>query len=57
MNVEVTSPSEFQGSVLTSLTKRHGVVVGQDHAEGFVSLFVEVGQNLNVLFIQTTDSS
>lgn len=45
MNVEVTAPSEFQGGVLTSLTKRHGVVVGQDHAEGFFSLFAEVPLN------------
>lgn len=45
MNVEVTAPSECQGSVLTSLTKRHGVVVGQDQADGFFSLFAEVPLN------------
>lgn len=42
MKVEVVAPVEFQGSVLGSLTKRHGVVIGQDSTEGYCSVLCEV---------------
>lgn len=42
MTVEVTAPTEFQGSVLSGLTKRHAVITGQDATEGYFSVFCEV---------------
>lgn len=42
MTVEVTAPTEFQGTVLSGLTKRHAVITGQDATEGYFSIFCEV---------------
>ncbi|ESN97877.1 hypothetical protein HELRODRAFT_114036 [Helobdella robusta] len=47
MNVEVTAPSEFQGSVMSGLTKRHAVIIGQDQADGYFSVFAEVFINFH----------
>ncbi|KAH7966126.1 hypothetical protein HPB49_013906 [Dermacentor silvarum] len=41
MMVEVTAPDEFQGSVLSSLSKRQGVIVSTDASEGWFTVMVE----------------
>jgi len=42
MTVEVVAPTEFQGTILGSLTKRHAVIVGQDATEGYFTVVCEV---------------
>jgi elongation factor G len=42
MNVEVTVPDEFQGAVLASVSKRHGIIMGTDATEGYFSIYAEV---------------
>lgn len=51
MTVEVTAPTEFQGSVLSGLTKRHAVITGQDATEGYFSVFCEVNSQRFLLLI------
>lgn len=53
MTVEVTAPTEFQGSVLSGLTKRHAVITGQDATEGYFSVFCEVNQQLFLFFYKS----
>ncbi|KAF5269224.1 hypothetical protein FQR65_LT02525 [Abscondita terminalis] len=45
MSVEVTTPDEFQGTVITQLNKRHGLVTGTDGTEGWVTVYAEVPLN------------
>jgi elongation factor G len=45
MKVEVTGPSEFQGQILTQLTKRNGIVLNTDESEGFFTIVSEVPLN------------
>lgn len=42
MTIEVVAPTEFQGTVLAGLTKRHTVIVGQDATEGYCIVVGEV---------------
>lgn len=42
MKVEVVAPSEFQGTVLGSLSKRQAVIIGQDATKGYFSVLCEV---------------
>ena len=42
MKVEVTAPSEFQGTVLAGLNKRHALMIGQDATENYFSVICEV---------------
>ncbi|KAK8788101.1 hypothetical protein V5799_022124 [Amblyomma americanum] len=53
MCVEVTAPQDFQGSVLSSLSKRHGVIVSTDASEGWFTVVAEVP--LNSMFGYSTE--
>ncbi|EYB92558.1 hypothetical protein Y032_0192g1346 [Ancylostoma ceylanicum] len=41
MKVEVTSPSEFQGTVVTSLTQRNATIISTDSLEGYTTIVCE----------------
>ncbi|KAK7793708.1 hypothetical protein R5R35_007867 [Gryllus longicercus] len=45
MFVEVTGPDEFQGIVMGQLTKRHGLITGQDANDGWFTVYAEVPLN------------
>jgi len=44
MTVEAVAPTEFQGTVLGGLTKRHAVIITQDATEGYFTVICEVGR-------------
>lgn len=45
MAVEVTTPDEFQGSVMAQLNKRHGIITGTEGSEGWCTIHAEVPLN------------
>lgn len=45
MSVEVNAPDEFQGTVMTQLSKRHGIITGVDGIDGWFTLYAEVPLN------------
>jgi len=53
MSVEVNAPTEYQGTVLSALTKRHAIVTGQDSAHGYFTVYAEVP--LNEMFGYSTE--
>jgi len=53
MNVEISAPEEFQGTVIGQLNRRKGVVVNSESQDGYV--IVEAEAPLNEMFGYSTD--
>jgi len=53
MNVEVSAPDEFQGTVIGQINRRKGVIVNSENQDGYV--IIEAEAPLNEMFGYSTD--
>ena len=56
MLVEVNAPQEYQGGVMSGLTKRHAIVTGTDANEGYFTIYCEVSWAERIIhYLQTEE--
>lgn len=53
MDVEIVAPMEFQGTVLSAISKRNGIMTGREQNEGWFTANAEVP--LNKMFGYATE--
>ena len=45
MSVVVNAPGEFQGTIISQINKRHGIITGTEGADGWFTVYCEVPLN------------